>query len=78
MTDTPAVPPATTEGTPAPRQQRELVIVQSRVQELVRARDKRVTDKFLVALSELVEQAITKAAERAAANGRSTLRPEDL
>lgn len=62
----------------APRELRELAIVQARVHELVRAREKRVSDKFLLALSEHVEQVITKAIERAAANGRNTLRPEDL
>lgn len=61
-----------------PRELRELAIVQARVHELVRAREKRVSDKFLLALSEHVEQVIAKAIERATANGRNTLRPEDL
>ena len=59
-------------------ERRDLTIVQARVHELVRAKDKRVSDKFLVALSEHVDQVIAKAIERATANGRSTLRPEDL
>ena len=59
-------------------ERRELTIVQTRVHELIRSKDKRVSDKFLVALSEHVEQVIAKAIERATANGRSTLRPEDL
>ena len=63
---------------PAPADRRELTIVQARVHELIRAKDKRVSEKFLVALSEHVEQVIAKAVERATANGRSTLRPEDL
>ena len=69
--------PETTEPPPA-RELRELTIVQTRVHELIRARDKRVSDKFLVALSEHVEQVIAKAVERATANGRSTVRPEDI
>jgi histone H3/H4 len=76
MPDLPAAPE--TSEPPAPRELRELTIVQTRVHELVRARDKRVSDKFLVALSEHVEQVIAKAIERATANGRSTLRPEDV
>jgi histone H3/H4 len=68
-----------TESTPPPaRELRELIIVQTRVHELIRARDKRVSDKFLVALSEHVEQVISKAIDRATANGRSTVRPEDI
>ena len=63
---------------PPPRELRELTIVQTRVHELIRARDKRVSDKFLLALSEHVEQVIAKAIERATANGRSTVRPEDI
>jgi histone H3/H4 len=59
-------------------ERRELTIVQSRVHELIRAREKRVSDKFLLALSEHVEQVIEKAIARAQANGRSTVRPEDL
>jgi histone H3/H4 len=68
-----------TESTPPPaRELRELIIVQTRVHELIRARDKRVSDKFLVALSEHVEQVISKAIDRAIANGRSIVRPEDI
>jgi hypothetical protein len=78
--ESPTPSPAQTPGTspPPPRELRELAIVQARVHELIRARDKRVSDKFLVALSEHVEQVIAKAIERAAANGRNTVRPEDL
>ena len=72
MTDSPESPE------PQSSDRRELTIVLARIHELVRARDKRVSDKFLVALSEHVEQVIGKAVERAIANGRSTLRPEDI
>lgn len=72
MTDSPESPE------PQASDRRELTIVLARIHELVRARDKRVSDKFLVALSEHVEQVIGKAVERAVANGRSTLRPEDI
>ena len=72
MTDSPESPE------PQSSDRRELTIVLARIHELVRARDKRVSDKFLVALSEHVEQVIGKAVERAIANGRNTLRPEDI
>ncbi len=68
-----------TEPTPTESsERRDLTIVQSRVHELIRAKDTRVSDKFLLALSEHVEQVIAKAVERATANGRSTVRPEDI
>ena len=72
MSDSPESTP------PPPRELRELTIVQTRVHELIRARDKRVSDKFLVALSEHVEQVIARSIDRATANGRSTVRPEDI
>lgn len=55
-----------------------LLIVQSKVREAIRAREKRVSDEFINALSEHVHQTIDKAIARASANGRSTLRPEDI
>ena len=39
---------------------------------------KRVSDEFINALSEHVHQTIDKAIARCTANGRSTLRPEDI
>lgn len=55
-----------------------LLIVQSKVREVIRAREKRVSDEFVTALSEHVHQTIDKAIARCTANGRSTLRPEDI
>ena len=55
-----------------------LLIVQSKVRELIREKEKRTSDEFINALSEHVKQAVEKAIARATANGRSTLRPEDL
>jgi histone H3/H4 len=68
----------TTPTSEATAERRDLTIVQARVHELIRAKDKRVSDKFLVALSEHVEKVISKSVERATANGRSTVRPEDI
>ena len=55
-----------------------LLIVQSKVREVIRAKEKRVSDEFITALSEHVHKSIEKAIARCTANGRSTLRPEDL
>ncbi len=55
-----------------------LLVVQSKVRDLIREREKRVSDEFISALSEHVKQSVEKAVQRATANGRSTLRPEDL
>jgi predicted lactoylglutathione lyase len=55
-----------------------LLIVQSKVRDLIREKEKRTSDDFITALSEHVRQAVEKAIARATANGRSTLRPEDL
>jgi histone H3/H4 len=55
-----------------------LLIVQSKVRDQIRAKEKRVSDEFITALSEHVGKTIEKAIARATANGRSTLRPEDI
>lgn len=55
-----------------------LLIVQSKVRDLIREREKRVSDEFIAALSEQVRATVEKAVQRATANGRSTLRPEDI
>jgi histone H3/H4 len=55
-----------------------LLIVQSKVREVIRQKEKRVSDEFIGALSEHVLHTIEKAVQRCTANGRSTLRPEDI
>jgi histone H3/H4 len=55
-----------------------LLIVQSKVREIIRGKEKRVSDEFISALSQHVASAIERAIARCTANGRSTLRPEDL
>jgi hypothetical protein len=62
----------------AAKKERELLIVQSKVRELIRAKEKRVSDEFIVALSEHVQQVVEKAIARATANNRSTLRDADI
>jgi hypothetical protein len=60
------------------KKERDLLIVQSKVRELIRAKDKRVSDEFIVALSDHLTQVVEKAIARATANGRSTLRDSDI
>ena len=59
-------------------EKKELLIVQSKVRELIRSKEKRVSDEFIQALSAHVEHAVEKAISRCTANGHSTLRPEDI
>ena len=55
-----------------------LLIVQSKVREVIRQKEKRVSDDFINALSDHVLHTVERAVQRASANGRSTLRPEDI
>jgi predicted lactoylglutathione lyase len=55
-----------------------MLIVQSKVRDLIREKEMRTSDEFITALSEYVRQAVEKAVSRAKENGRSTLRPADL
>ena len=55
-----------------------MLIVQSKVRDLIREKEMRTSDEFINALSEHVRQAVEKAVLRAKENGRSTLRPADL
>ncbi|MCA1826137.1 MAG: hypothetical protein ABR567_03160 [Myxococcales bacterium] len=55
-----------------------MLIVQSKVRDLIREKEMRTSDEFITALSEHVRQAVEKAVARAKENGRSTLRPADL
>jgi histone H3/H4 len=66
------------EGAEKKEQGPQLLIVQSKVRDEIRAKEKRVSDEFITALSEHVRRTIEKAVARATANGRSTLRPEDI
>jgi histone H3/H4 len=63
---------------PAAKKERELLIVQSKVREIIRAREMRASDDVITALSEHVQHVIERAIQRAAANKRSTLRDADV
>jgi len=56
----------------------EILVVQSKVRDLAKAKDFRVSEEFVGALSEEVRKLIEKAAERATANGRKTLQKSDV
>ncbi len=62
--------------------EREMVLVQSKVRDVIRTKGGeqgiRTSEEFLAALNDHVHAAIDKAIERARANGRATLRREDI
>lgn len=66
------------ENADAKKESSGLLIVQSKVRDLIREKEMRTSDEFITALSEHVKQAVEKAIARAKENGRSTLRPADL
>jgi predicted lactoylglutathione lyase len=55
-----------------------LLIVQSKVRDIIREKEMRTSDEFINALSEHVRTSVERAIQRAKENGRSTLRPADL
>ncbi len=57
---------------------KELLIVQSKVRDLIREKEMRTSDDYINALSEHVRATVEKSIQRAKENGRSTLRPADL
>jgi histone H3/H4 len=60
------------------KKEQGLLIVQSKVRDLIREKEMRTSDDFINALSEHVRQTVERAVARAKENGRSTLRPADL
>jgi hypothetical protein len=59
-------------------EKKELLVIQSKVRDLIREKEMRTSDEFIQALSDSVRAAVEKAVSRAKENGRSTLRPADL
>ncbi len=57
---------------------KEMLIVGSKVRALIKSRKCMTSSEFLPALSKVVSGLVEKAAERAKANKRSTLRARDL
>ena len=56
----------------------ELLVVTSKVKEAISKADMNCSGDAPDALSAVVEQILKKAVERAKANGRKTVRPEDF
>lgn len=56
----------------------ESLVVGSKVKALIKSNDCMTSGEFLGALTEYVNWAVGKACERAKANKRSTVRPQDL
>ncbi len=59
-----------------PEKTEKVYIVKSAVREIVK--DMRISDSFFEALNKEVERIVKRAAERAKANGRATLRDSDV
>lgn len=57
---------------------KEILIVGSKVKGLISQKGMRSDGQLVAAVSEKVEQLVADAVERAKANGRSTVRPNDL
>ena len=63
---------------------REMLLVQSKVREAIKTKGGageeavRTSEEFLTALNEHVHNTVAKAIERARANKRATLKPQDL
>jgi len=56
----------------------EILVVQSKVKELISKHEMNSSGDLADALSAVVEKKLARAVERAKANGRKTVRPEDL
>jgi histone H3/H4 len=56
----------------------EMLVVVSKVKDVISAGDMNSSGDLAEALSAVVEKKLHKAIERAKANGRKTVRPEDL
>lgn len=56
----------------------ENVVVQSKVREMVKGMNLRLSADAIDALNTLVEASVKKAAERCKQNGRQTIRPSDF
>jgi hypothetical protein len=64
--------------TAAKSAQKDSVVIASKLKEAVRSHDIRMASDFVHAVSEQVHDLVEKAVNRARANRRGTVRPEDL
>jgi histone H3/H4 len=56
----------------------ELLVVQSKVRDIAKKKGFRFSGETITSLSKLVEQTVIKAGQRAKANRRQTIKPQDL
>jgi histone H3/H4 len=57
--------------------EKEMLLVQSKVRDVIREKDLRTSDEFLTALNEHLYATLETAMKRCKENGRQTLRPQD-
>jgi histone H3/H4 len=57
---------------------KEMVLVQSKVRDVIREKDLRTSDEFITALNAHVHHLLHQAMHRCKENGRQTLRPQDV
>ncbi len=62
----------------AKKGKRDMLVVGSKVKELVRGKELMASGDLLEAISERVHEIVDRAASRTLANGRKTMRPQDL
>jgi histone H3/H4 len=60
------------------RKSRDILVVGSKVKDLISDKGLRSSGDLIEALSKHIETKLLRAIERAKANGRQTIRPEDL
>ena len=61
-----------------PKKTREVIVVGSKLKEVIRQAEMRADGDLIQAISERVHDLVESAIERTKANGRATVRPHDL
>ena len=56
----------------------DMVLVQSKIRDVIREKDLRTSDDFITALNDHVHHALDRAIARCKENGRQTLRAQDV
>jgi len=57
---------------------RAMVVIQSKIREQIRVKGLRVSEEFLTSLSDYVVALVETSMKRCKANGRQTLKPQDV
>jgi len=58
--------------------EKEILVVQSKVKDLIKKKGAQCSADAIGSFSELLEKSVLKAIERAKANGRVTVKPQDV